>query len=302
MSLEHVEFRTLQCFVTLAEELNFARAARRLNLSQPPLTKRIQALEEYLQVPLFDRTTRRVSLTAAGTVLLAEARRLFAQSQAMQRAVQQIHQARTGTLRIGFISTTLLAILQTELPRIIAELGSVQYVWSELTSPKQVDAILNDEIDLGFIHTPLDLKGLHDRVLLHERFVIALPSTHPLAKRKSLRLSDIADESLVFFEREIAPEYHERFVDACRAAGFTPMIRHHARHFLSLLMVPASGCGVTVVPASAQNLSVPGVTLVPLRDSNMRAELRLLWNPANRAPALLRVLDAIGPGTRPHAG
>jgi DNA-binding transcriptional LysR family regulator len=298
VSLEHVEFRTLQCFVTLAEELNFARAAQRLSLSQPPLTKRIQALEEQLRIPLFERTTRRVRLTPAGSVLLVEARRLFAQSLAMQRAVQRMHESGAGTLRIGFVSTTLLAMLQAELPRITAEMQGVEFVWAEVTSPKQVDALLNNEIDLGFVHTPLDMKGLSNRVLADERFVVALPEAHPLATRKWLRLAEIAEEPLVFVARDIAPEYHDMFIDACRASGFTPLIRHHARSFLSLLLIPASGGGITMVPASAQRLSVPGVKLIPLRDSTMRAELCLVWNPANKAAALARALDAIRPITR----
>lgn len=290
MRIDHLDFRSLECFVAVAEELNFAKAARRLNLSQPPLTKRIQLLEEQLSVSLFERTTRSVRLTPAGSVLLREARRLFEHSMAMQRAVQHVDQSSAGTLRIGFINSAFLSIILPNLPKLTARLGSVEYVWSELTAPEQVLAVRNMQLDLAFVHTPIDYRGLHSRVLLKERFVAAMSISHRLANRPAIRLQDLADETFGFFPREVAPDYHDMFLAACNRAGFAPRIQHHPRHFLGLLTIPACGCGVSLVPASA-GLSISGLKLVPVRSNALRSELMMLWNPVNTAPMLRRALS-----------
>jgi len=292
MEIAHLDFRSLGCFVAVAEELNFARAARRLGLSQPPLTKRIQALEEQLGTQLLDRTTRRVRLTRAGAVLLDEARRLFAQSEAMQRAVRRVHETESGTLRIGFISSAFVARVQAELPGLTARLGAVEYVWTEMSSPLQVEALRTMDLDLGFVHAPIGHAGLKSRVLLVEPCVVAVGEHHSLASRASIRLEEIAHEPFVDFPRHLAPEYHDRIFGACRDAGFLPDVRHVATHFLTLLLLPASGCGVSVVPASAGRLSIPGLRLLPLRGADLRVETRMLWNPENPAPMLARMLAA----------
>lgn len=292
MTTRHLDLRSLECFIAVAEELSFAKAAAHLSLSQPPLTKRIQMLEAELGVSLFERSTRSVRLTRAGSVMLREARVLLDQSLAMQRAVQCAEASEAGTLRLGFISTAFLGVILPRLPELTARLGAVEYVWSELTSPQQVIALRDGRIDLAFVHTPLDHKGLEHRVVLREHFVTALSERHPLAGRDAIHLSELASELFTFFPREVAPDYHDMVLAACRAAGFSPRIQHYARHFLSLLLLPASGAGVCIVPASAAILSIPGLKLVPIRDSGLHSELKMLWNPANRSAMLLRALKA----------
>ncbi|MGE3861227.1 MAG: LysR family transcriptional regulator [Burkholderiaceae bacterium] len=304
MITPYLDLRSLECFVAVAEELSFARAAARLHLSQPPLTKRIQLLEHELGVTLLERSTRSVRLTRAGAVLLREARALFDQSLAMQRAVRREEAADVGTLRIGFISTAFLGVILTHLPKLSAGLGAVEYVWSELTSPLQVEALRERRIDLAFVHTPLEHRGLSERLVLRERFVAALPAKHPLAEQASLQLSDLADDLFVLFPRDVAPGYYDMMLSAFSAAGFAPRIQHHARHFLSLLLLPASGAGVCIVPQSAASLSIPGLKLVPVRESALRSEVKMLWSPSNRSPVLLRALEVtaarnfFGPGGR----
>ncbi|MFZ4760376.1 MAG: LysR substrate-binding domain-containing protein [Burkholderiaceae bacterium] len=292
MEIAHLDFRSLGCFVAVAEELSFARAARRLSLSQPPLTKRIQGLEEQLDTQLLDRTTRRVRLTRAGAVLLEEARRLFAQSEAMQRAVRRVHETESGTLRIGFISSAFVARVQAELPGLTERLGAVEYVWTEMASPLQVEALRTLDLDLGFVHAPIAHPGLKSRVLLNEPCVVAVGDGHPLASRTSIRLDEIAHEPFVDFPRHLAPDYHDRIFGACRDAGFLPDVRHVATHFLTLLLLPASGCGVSIVPASAGRMSIPGLRLLSLRGADLRVETRMLWSPENPAPMLARMLAA----------
>lgn len=285
-----IDLRSLRCFVCVAEELHFAKAAARLNMSQPPLTKRIQALERQLGVMLLDRNTRQVRLTPAGATLLNEARRVFAQTQAMERAVRNVHEENAGTLRIGFISSAFVSTIQPHLPALTSALGPVEYVWNELASPQQVEAIRNHELDLCFVHTPIDVEGLNSFLIIRERCVVAMAATHPLAKRTSVRLADLAKEEFVLFPRGLAPGHYDRIVAACQAAGFEPNIRHQVRHYLTMLLLPASACGISIVPASADRLSVPGLVLMPIKDAELRAELTMLWHPDNDAPMLHRML------------
>ncbi|MBO9354657.1 LysR family transcriptional regulator [Bordetella petrii] len=292
MKNTYPDLRSLECFVAVAEELSFSKAANRLHLSQPPLTKRVQLLEEELGVTLLERNTRSVRLTRAGAVLLREARVLFDQSLAMQRAVRREEAAESGTLRVGFISTAFLGMLLSHLPKLSTHLKGVEYVWSELTSPQQVEALRERRIDLAFVHTPIEHRGLGERLVLREKFVAALSTHHPLATRTSIRLSELAGDLFVMFPRDIAPGYYDMVLSACSTAGFAPRIRHHARHFLSLLLLPASGSGVCIVPQSAANLSIPGLKLVPVREHTLRSELIMLWNLENQSLALRRALEA----------
>ena len=166
----------------------------------------------------------------------------------------------------------------------------------DLPAPQQVRGLIAGEIDLGFVHIPVEPVGLRSIVMADEACVVALAGTHRLAERKWLRLRDLADEPFVSFPRELAPEYADRISDAFRTAGVVPVVRHHARHFLTLLLLPASGFGVAIVPESARRLTIPGLVLRPIRGVAPRAELRMLWNDSNRSPMARRVIDLVAAG------
>ncbi|HXC38549.1 MAG TPA: LysR substrate-binding domain-containing protein [Burkholderiales bacterium] len=291
--MEFTSLRTLRCFLAVAEELHFGRAAQRLNLSQPPLTKQIQNLESRLNVRLFDRSKRSVRLTSAGTALVLEARRLLDQAESAAISVRRIHTGEAGTVRIGFISAAFFSSFQARLIRLAKSRRGIQTVWLELGSFEQVEALLKERIDLGIAHTPIELRGLAARVVAREPHIAALPAGHPLAALRTIPLSGLRDEDFVLFPREAASGYHDMVVAACYQAGFSPRVTHLARHLFTIVGLVAQGRGVSLVPRKVGKVPIPGVAFRPLRGATVYSEFSLLWSPKNNSPALKRLLEGL---------
>jgi len=289
-----LDLRLLRHFVVLAEELHFGRAAQRLNISQPPLSKQVQQLEERLGVPLFDRDRRSVRLTPAGEILAREARRLLAQSELALRAVQNTTDGQVGRVRIGFVPAALFMKVEQVFRDIGEQLPGIQTAWEEMGSAEQVQALQQDRIDLGFAHAPQGLGAMASRLVARATLAAAIPDRHPLAPAPALRLADLADESFISLPREVAPGFHDLAISICLEAGFSPRIQHYAHHFLSLISLVSMGQGVTIVPESLQRATVPGVTFKPLSDVTAHAEYSVIWNPRNRLPSVDRILALLG--------
>lgn len=289
-----LDLKLLRHFVVLAEELHFGRAAQRLNISQPPLSKQIQQLEERLGVPLFDRGRRGVRLTPAGETLAHEARRLLAQSEFAVRAVQSTVDGHIARVRIGFIPAALFMEVEHVFREISEQLPGVQTAWEEMSSTEQVQALLHDHIDLGFAHAPQGLGHMASRLVGRAALAVAIPERHPMAAVPSLKLADLAEDAFISLPHEIAPGFHDLAISICLAAGFSPRIRHYARRFLSVISLVSMGQGVTIVPQSLQRASVPGVVFKPLSDVTAYAEYSVIWNPRNRLPAVERILTLLG--------
>ncbi|WP_186332422.1 LysR substrate-binding domain-containing protein [Bordetella genomosp. 13] len=293
-----LDLRLLRHFVVLAEELHFGRAAQRLNISQPPLSKQVQQLEERLGVALFDRDRRSVRLTPAGETLAREARRLLAQSDLALRAVQSATDGHVGRVRIGFVPAALFMEVEQAFRDIGEQLPGIQTAWEEMSSAEQVQALLQDRIDLGFAHAPQGLGAMASRSVARVALVAALPERDPLAHAPSLRLADLCDHAFVSLPREVAPGFHDLAISVCLSAGFSPRIQHYAHHFLSIISLISMGQGVGILPQSLQRTTVPGVVFKPLSDVSEHAEYSVIWNPRNRLPAVERILALLGV----HAG
>ncbi|MFO1398657.1 MAG: LysR substrate-binding domain-containing protein [Burkholderiales bacterium] len=293
--MEPADFRV---FLTVAEELHFGRAAARLNITPPPLTRHIQRIERALGARLFDRTRRSVTLTAAGAALVGEARRLLAQLEALPGHVRRAAGGDTGTLRAGVISAALFsqarvlqAALRKAMPRVHVE-------WHIESSADQVEAVRLGRLDLGFVHTPIEHEGLALRRVMREPLIVALPAGHPLAKRRTIPLRALEDEVFVVATRERVPSYYDRFVAACHAAGFEPKLEHQRQTMINFLGLVAIGAGVTVVPASVARIAVDGTTYVRLSGDVPYSELSVVWSPGNTSPVLARALRLVIPRRR----
>lgn len=286
--------RDLQMFLTLAEELHFGRAAERLHISQPPLTKHIQHLEGQLGVSLFDRNKRRVRLTPAGGALVLEARRMVSQAEAAVQAVRRAGQGETGRLRIGFVAAVIYMSIEDMFQRIERDLPGVESSWEEMGSSEQVEALRQDRIDLGFAQVPQGVGGMNLHVVARVPLVVALPDSHRLARQRRIRLGDLEDEPFIVIPRESAPSYFDLIVSTCFNAGFSPNIHHYARHLLSIVSLVALGRGVSLVPATLSKAGLPGVVLKPLADVHAEAQYSVIWNPQNTTPVLARTLKVLG--------
>ncbi|MFO1312476.1 MAG: LysR family transcriptional regulator [Burkholderiales bacterium] len=285
--MEPADFRV---FLAVARELHFGRAAARLNITPPPLTRHIQRIERELGARLFDRTKRTVTLTAAGAALKVEAERLLAQLEALPVHVQRAAGGDSGTLRAGVISAALFSQARVLQAAMRKAMPAVRIEWHVESSADQVEALRQNRLDLGFVHTPIEHEGLVLWPALREPLVVALPSGHPLAARKSVPLRALRDDVFVVATRERVPSYYDRFIAACHAAGFEPRLAHQRQTMVNFLGLVAIGAGVTVVPASVTRVAVEGTRYVRLSGDVPHSELSVVWSPGNPSPVLARAL------------
>ncbi|AGW92565.1 MULTISPECIES: LysR substrate-binding domain-containing protein [Cupriavidus] len=280
-----MEFRHLRYFLVLAEELHFGRAARRLAISQPPLSLNIQQLEASLGARLFDRDSRGVRLTAAGRAFRESATALLAQAEAARVLAREIEAGAVGRLRVGFVGSMLYRGLPQFLRDFEAAYPGIQVALTELNSQEQIDALLHDELDAAFIHTGRVPEPLQATLVHSEPFVCCLPADHPMARRDELPLAELRDEPFVLFSRKASPDYYSRIFDMCAAQGFYPQIRHEVRHWLSVVSLVSQGMGVAVVPAALARSGMAGAAFLPLAGTAVRSEVYCVWKAAPDHPA-----------------
>lgn len=289
-----MDLKSLRLFLVLAEELHFGRAAVRLHMSQPPLTKSIQHLEERLGVTLFDRNKRSVRLTPAGNALVHEARRLLAQSELSLRVVQRAEHGEAGRIRIGFVAAVLFMEIHEVFQRIEQDMPGLESVWEEMGSSEQIEALAQDRIDIGFAQVSRGMADMLNMPVGRVDLVVALPENHRLARRRRVDLADLADDAFVAIPRHSGPSFHDLTICACVEAGFSPSIMHYAKHLVSVVSLVAMGRGVSLVPRSFARAGVPGVVFKAMSGPPVQAEYSVVWSPANTLPLLPQVLDLLG--------
>ncbi len=257
-----LNLRRIHQFVVLAETLNFRRAAERLHIAQPPLSVSIQKLETELGVRLFERGgTGGVTLTTGGQAALVEARRLLFHNTQLHNAATSAVAGTGGTLRVGFVGSTIHGTLQRVVRQFRAEFPGVDLVLKEGTSTHIMEQVASDELDVGLVRTPLMASVQASLTQLStESFVAALPNGNPLAHRSELQLEHLAHESFVFYSRADASGLHSMAMLACQLAGFLPRVAQDATQVQTVLALVESGLGVALVPSIAQYTPNPRIS------------------------------------------
>jgi DNA-binding transcriptional LysR family regulator len=274
------DWRRLRYFVAVAERLHFGRAAEALHISQPPLSRAIRALEDELGVALFTRTRRKVELTPEGERLLDETRRLTRQLERTVHELQAMASGRHTRLRIGFVS---LADYSGVLPGLLKEYKAgqpgVRLSLREMLSPDQAAALHAGELDFGLLLPPVaGAARLDHLVVQRDRFVIALPARHRLARgRGGLRLRELAGEPFVMIPRQIAPRLYDIVAQLAAQAGMSLNVAQEAIQMQTVVSLVSSGLGAAVVPASVANLGRHGVVYRALAERHPQLDLWLAW-------------------------
>jgi DNA-binding transcriptional LysR family regulator len=254
-----VELRQLRYFVAVAEERHFGRAAKRLRLSQPPLSAQIKGLEEELGVKLFQRSTRQVALTDAGRTFLERAEGILEAVEEAKEAAKGADEGVRGRLEIGFISSATLGLLPPAIRLFRERFGGVEIELRELTSAQQIDALYAGEIRVGLVRLPLRAPGLRFEPLQEESLLVALPSGHPLEALESVPLEAMVDQPLIFFTRQLMPSLHAQIVELFQRVGAFPNVVQHAVHLQTIVGLVASDVGLAILPEPAERLSREGV-------------------------------------------
>jgi len=294
-----IDLRQIRRFVAVAEELHFGRAARRLGLSQPPLSMEIRALEREVGAALFTRTQRKVELTTAGATLLGEARRLLAQAEMAVTQTRRAARGEVGRLAIGFVSTADYSLLPPLIRRFRARQPDIALTLTEATGDRQLALLAAGELDLGLMIGAVAHGDLASRPVYREALIVALPIAHRLARRRATGLARrhapveaaaLADDGLILFPRPLAPTLHDRVIGVCQQAGFTPRIAQEAVQMQTILGLVAAGLGIALVPACMANLRRAGVVYARLRRPGAAIETCAVWRRDEASPVLAALL------------
>jgi DNA-binding transcriptional LysR family regulator len=286
-----VSLQQLRGFAAVAEEQHYGRAAQRLNMTQPPLTRQIQALERALGVSLFDRTGRGVRLTAAGGVFLEHAHRVLALLEVAPEATRRAADGQTGTLRLAFTAIGAYAVLADFLAMVNRRIPAVGVELTELVSPDQYEALANLEIDLGLVRPPIP-DGFESLLVHTEDLVLAVPADHKLATGDApVTLADVTDEYIGY-----SPEGSRYLHDIC--AAMIGMDRYAVSQLASqvptMLALVRAGLGCALIPRSIMAMGVEGVRYRELDAADAHSvTLHACWSPDSPNPALQRLAESL---------
>ncbi|MBK1660271.1 LysR family transcriptional regulator [Paracraurococcus ruber] len=294
-----IELRLLEAFVTVVEEGHVTRAAERLGMRQPPLTRLIQGLEARLGCRLLRRLPRGVAPTEAGLALLEEARSVLARAATVEDAVRRAARGEAGRLAVGFTSSAgLHPFVPTAIRYFRRTSPGVRIELDEAGTAELVEAVLAGRLDAAFVRSPVGaVAGLRFEPVLDEPMLVALPEGHALARQQDgppLLLAALAGEPFVLYRRQTGPGLYDTILAACREAGFTPEVAQEAPRLPATLSLVAAGLGVSVVPASMRRLAVAGVAYRALADSpGPVAPVRLVLRRAGASATASRFADAV---------
>lgn len=281
-----MDLRHLNYFLILAEELHFGRAAERLNISQPPLSRMIQQIENDLGVLLFERTKRSVILTSAGLLLLQDAKQMILQMEAVKKRLAIHGKGETGTIKIGYVG----AVMHTELPILLSTFTKnfphINLQFEEQPNNTLLHGLNNGTLDVAFVRTWLHPEHLQEKLILNEAFVAVLPVKHHLALKKKIAIKELINENFITFTRECGPTIFDSFLVLCSNAGFTPHILHHASQLNSVLRLVESGFGISLLPKNTELGYNLKLKFIPLDNVKETVPLIMLSRKENSNPAL----------------
>jgi DNA-binding transcriptional LysR family regulator len=289
-----MEFRQLKYFIAVAEELNIGRAATRLHISQPPLTRQIQQLEEEFGAQLFLRTARGVELTPAGEMFLRDARNI---RDLMEQAVERVREAgqgKRGKMDIGIFGSGILDVIPKVLHAFRASHPDVQIALHQMSKKEQIEALRQHRIIAGFNRMLQPLPDLSSELVMIESIMVAVNENHPLAAKPAILLKELAGQPLILFPSGARPSFIDKVWDLCAAEGFEPTVSQEVGDAPTSVALVAAGFGLSLVPEAASSLSVPGVVYRRLANApDAVVDLSCIYRSDENSPLLLAFLQTI---------
>jgi DNA-binding transcriptional LysR family regulator len=291
-----MDYRQLRYFIAVAEELNFSRAAERLNISQPPLSMQIKAIEREVGTSLFSRNRRKVELTQAGEVLLENARRALKQLEHTTEAVRRAGRGEAGTIRLAFASSVPMRDAFAQMLRAFRGLyPDVQIELQHMGTGCQFSALANDQIDFGILRPPTALRQNRNIKLIplwHDRLRLFLPSNHPFASFVSpISMVELVDQPFVGVDPLVNCGMREHLMTLCGTAGFTPQIQQEAHELTTVLGLVSAGLGVAILPECYNCIAMPGVCSRPIAAAEAQSWLMIAMRNSSVRPLPQRFLD-----------
>jgi DNA-binding transcriptional LysR family regulator len=300
-----MELRHLRYFVAVAEELHFTRAAERLHIGQPPLSHAIQALEADIGARLLERSKRWVRLTEAGKLFWDDARRILALADQAGETARRAERGEAGVLRIGFTYSTPLTPLFVEvINRYRQEFPLVTLTLHEMATLRQLDAIGQRTLDLGFIRPPEATvpAAITLTTLREDPLMVVLPASHPLAAKPALAIKELAELPFVMYPPGAGTGIYPQIFRLCRAAGFVPRIGQTAGEASTIIGLVAAGSGITLLPSSFDRIRMDGVCYRPLLDREATTMLLLAQRGGEQSPLIDAFVALVTDAAKPKSG
>lgn len=285
-----MELRQLRSFLVLADELHFKKAADKLFIVQPALTKQIQDLESELGVLLFDRNKRRVQLSVAGEFFKEKVSAIINELEETKNKVKLIENGLKGEIRMGYVGSSI----HTFLPKLLSSLHEkhpqIQTYLSEMTTASQLRALQKGELDIAFVRNPPPNKHLAQRLVFQETFSLILPQNHALNEDNFENMAQLANEAFILPTKNDGDLYQKLQWSICEEAGFTPKIAHETVHGYTTIKLVENGLGVSIIPTSFKTVTNAAIKFIELKNSWQKPEITATWNLQNPNPSLQYLL------------
>jgi DNA-binding transcriptional LysR family regulator len=286
--MNNIDLRHLRYFLAVAEELHFGRAAQRLHMAQPPLSQQIRRLEEEIGHPLFLRTSRSVKLTPAGKALIDRARRTLHKVDEDLDAVRSVARGEVGVLKVGFVGSAMLTSLPAILGKYRRLYSRVQLHLNEFHTSQLIEALREGSADVALARDAGTEEGLHVEHAFVEPFIAIIPRKHPLAGLRSIPVARLKDEPFVFFPRAAGGYAWENSI---KVLGFRPNIVQEAPQWITVVRLVAAGLGVTIAPASVEEIAGPDVVCRKLSPSGGSTSIDLVYRLTETSPLVKGFCD-----------
>jgi LysR family transcriptional regulator, benzoate and cis,cis-muconate-responsive activator of ben and cat genes len=286
-----MELRHLKYFLAVAEELNFTKAAEKLCISQPPLSRQIIELEEEIQARLFIRNNKKVELTEAGKYFEKEVIALFKNLERITIKTQKIAENVSGEFRIAYISSIYSAVISDLIKHLKTAFPYVNFKLFEVSTTKQISALEQGKIDLGIIRSPVKSPKIKSQLWFRDGFsVVYNKSVIQINSEKEI--PDLKDETFVFFNKDYAPHYHEVLLELCAFYGFTPKVVHESNNINSIVQLVKNGLGISIVPSNiAKNNHDPEIGFIELKKVNLFTDVSLITSKEDESEITKSAVD-----------
>lgn len=289
-----MELTDLKYFAAVAAELNFRRAARKLNMAQPPLSRRIKNLEYEIGTPLFIRTNRSVRLTEAGKLFLEKANEIIEKAGDALEELSLIGKGEEGYLPIGFNEPAINTFLSKAIKRCHSRYPKVKLVLKEMQTNEQLEALKNNKIKIGFMRLfGHDVSGMSTSLLYSERYILAIPKNHALGKYRKITLEMLKQEPMIIFPRKMNPGLYDHFMAKFEDAGFKPMLEQEASTKHTTLALVEAGLGIALVPESSASASRKGIEFRNLEASLPSIEIYAVWQKNESSPVFMNFIKIL---------
>lgn len=288
-----MELRQLRYLMILGKELHFAKAAEKLFITQPALSKQIQQLEDELGLKLFNRTKRKVALTKAGAYLMDEAEFMLNHLERAVDATKRKALGEDGEIRMGFVGSAMQSVIPNLLEQLNQDYPTIHTALEELNNKDQLDAIAHDKLDVGFVRLESVHGGFNSKMVFEDSFSLVISKKHELQPKDFHSLNQLANEQFILFSNDYSQEYYDIVMSIFEDHGFSPRVSHRSVQANSIFRLVERKLGVAIVPSSLADGVSLKVNFISLAHLKQRSKLMAVWSANNRNEALEKFLELV---------